>query len=291
MERKKIDKQTKGYLANVGPDIKVRRTLPSVEIRDLNPMVFLDVMRPLEHIANPNAVTNGTGAHPHRGFCTFTYVLSGEIEHFDSKGHHGVVKAGGGQWMKAGNGIIHDERPTLEMLRKGGIQQGFQLWINLPAAHKNDEPAYQPLHPEDVQEVSLSDGTVVRVLIGTFADKTSPIPTYTPQAVLHVKLAANSTIDLPLNQGWHTAIYLESGDVTIAEQVVSGPKMVTISKAGDLVNLQNDNDHVQDLFILTALPLEEPMLAHGPFVMNNEAGIMTAYRDYELGKYGQISYN
>ena len=144
MKLKNVTKQTKGYLTSVGPELKVRRVLPSVEIRDLNPMIFLDVMEPKVYPADPNAQPHGTGAHPHRGFITFSYLLKGELEHFDSFGHRGIVSAGGGQWMKAASGIIHDEKPTLDFLKKGGEWEGFQLWINLPKAYKEDQPLYQP---------------------------------------------------------------------------------------------------------------------------------------------------
>lgn len=288
---KRLEKQTKGYLSNVGPDIKVRRVLPSVEVRELNPFVFLDVMVPSVYAPNSADEPAGTGAHPHRGFATLTYMLEGEIEHFDSRGNHGVVSAGGAQWMLAGNGIVHDEKPTLSFLKAGGTRLGFQLWINVPKEQKALDPAYMPLPVEQIQSVELNGGATLKVIMGQYAEKTSPLPTYTPMAIYRVHLPAGQTTTLDLNEGWQTGIYLNTGQLQLgaAKDNMLGPKLAVISKSGQGLEVHNPTETEADFFVFTALPLTEPMLAHGPFVMNDERGIIQAYQDYELGKYGEIT--
>lgn len=286
---KRLIKQTKGYLTNVGPEIKVRRVLPSVEIREMNPFFFLDVMKPLHFEPNSAPEPEGTGAHPHRGFVTFTYLMSGEVEHRDSYGHKGVVSAGGGQWMKAGSGIIHDERPTSAFLQRGGIQQGFQLWINLPKAHKEDKPAYMPLLSEEIPELAL-DGGLMRILIGSYGGQTSKIPTYTPMALYHIRLDAGQSIKLDIPHDWDTSVYIESGKLQFADTIIEGPKLGLLSTGGDFV-AENLTDETADFFVFTGQRLEEPIAAHGPFVMNDEPGLVRAYNDFYAGKYGDIDYS
>lgn len=286
---KTIVKTTKGYLSNVGPEIKVRRVIPSVEIRDLNPFIFLDVMVPKYYEPNTRQEPTGTGAHPHRGFVTLTYMLEGEIEHFDSYGNRGVVQAGGLQWMKAGKGIVHDERPTPEFLKTGGTRLGFQLWVNLPAANKEDEPDYLPLVEKEVPAKILEGGTKISVLMGEYQDLKSPVPIYSPMAIYRLNIPAGATVNLEMQPVWVTGVYLNSGSVRIGEQVLEGPRLATLTFTESWAQFTNVGDDALDLFVFTARPLTEPMLAHGPFVMSDEDGIIRAYRDYEAGKYGVIS--
>lgn len=284
---KKVIEKTHGQLAPLGPDMKVRRVIPSHEVNDVNPFVFLDHMGPVVH--KPGSKSGGTGAHPHKGFCTFTYLLSGEVEHKDSRKHHGIVGAGGVQWMMAASGVVHDEKPTHAYLEKGGILHGFQLWINLPAKFKNDEPQYSPLQNKDIQEVKMGENTV-RVLIGSFKEATSPIPVFSPMFVYHIQLAGNSEISIPIRVEFNVFAYIPFGETVSNNEKLTGAELALFGKEGDSVHFKNETESIIDLMLFGGEPIPEPIIAHGPFVMNTEDEIELAYLEYNSGKYGIIDF-
>jgi redox-sensitive bicupin YhaK (pirin superfamily) len=284
---KKVIEKTYGQLAPLGPDMKVRRVLPSHEVNDVNPFVFLDHMGPVVH--KPSSKSGGTGAHPHKGFCTFTYLLSGEVEHKDSRKHHGIVGAGGVQWMMAASGIVHDEKPTEAYLAKGGILHGFQLWINLPAKYKNAEPQYLPLQSKDIQEVKMGDSNV-RVLIGAFQAATSPIPVFSPMFIYHIQLAANDEISIPVDPSFNVFAYVPVGEVISNGEKMADAELDVFGREGDSIQFKNETKSVVDIMLFGGEPIPEPIVAHGPFVMNTEDEIRLAYHEQNTGKYGKIDF-
>jgi redox-sensitive bicupin YhaK (pirin superfamily) len=284
---KKIIEKTHGQLAPLGTDMKVRRVIPSHEVDDVNPFVFLDHMGPVVH--KSGSKSEGTGAHPHKGFCTFTYLLSGEVEHKDSRKHHGIVGAGGVQWMMAASGIVHDEKPTHTYLAKGGILHGFQLWINLPAKFKNEEPQYYPLQSKDIQEVKIEESTV-RVLIGSFKEATSPIPVFSPMFVYHIQLAGNSEISIPIDAAFNVFAYIPVGETVSNGEKLADAELALFGKDGEAVHFKNETENITDIMLFGGEPIPEPIIAHGPFVMNTEAEIKLAYHEYNIGKYGTIDF-
>ena len=152
--KKKISFSTKGQRADIG-DIVIYRIIPNRYANAVGPFVFLDHMAPKVHAADEPKMKNGTGAHPHRGIATLTYLLHGEDEHFDSAGHHAKVNSGGIQWMKAGNGVIHDENLNVDPRQDNQLTQGLQFWINLPAINKAEAPQYLAIQAEEVPQKQL----------------------------------------------------------------------------------------------------------------------------------------
>lgn len=283
-----ITNTSTGHLAPIGPDLTVRRLMPVIGLKQVGPFVFLDHMGPM--VQPPGEQTLGTGSHPHRGFITFTYLFDGELEHYDSRGHHGIVAGGGAQWMKAASGIVHDEGPSAQMMQRGGLLHGVQLWINLPAANKGDTPEYMPLTADKVPVATLpGDEGTIRVLIGRYKGLQSPIPTYSPMLAYHVQAAPGATLSIPLPAQYQVGLFIPGGTIEADFQTLSGPILVVLEGEG-AIQFTNKNATIQDVLLLAGMPLGEPVMMRGPFVMNDTKGIDDAYNDYNAGKYGTINY-
>jgi hypothetical protein len=288
--QRKIVRIVTAYETPLTPTMTVKRVFPNQSFKNIDPFVFLDHFGPTYHKTGASAFEEGTGAHPHRGFCTFTYLFEGNMEHKDSRGNHSIVEAGGVQWMKAGSGIVHDEKPSKVFLAEGGIMHGLQLWINLPARHKKDPPQYQPLPNDEVPEISFSNGSLLRLLIGTYGGKTSPIPQYSPMSVCHLKIAPQAQLELSFTEGWHLAAYVPTGAVLlgIENQTVQAGQLAVMDKMGETLTIQNSHADWQDLMLYAGQPIGEPIITYGPFVMDTLAGVQEAYDDFYAGKYGDI---
>lgn len=284
---KSVIKKTHGHLAPLGPDMKVRRVMPTYDVDHVDPFVFLDHMGPV--VQKPGSKSGGTGAHPHKGFCTFTYLLSGEVEHRDSRGHYGVVGPGGVQWMMAASGIVHDEKPSAAFLERGGLLHGFQLWINLPAEQKRAAPQYMPLQTEEIPEVAIGASTL-RVLIGQFQGKASPIPTYSPMLVYHLRLAAGDEVTIPIDPHFGMAAYVPQHSLTSNGETLADAELGVYGHNGEELHFKNDSDVAVDVLIMGGEPIAEPIIAQGPFVMNTEMEIKAAYQEYMAGAFGEIEY-
>ncbi len=278
-----------GTDAQVGK-LKVNRLLPNRYIHAVGPFVFLDHIYP--YIQHPKGASQKDGkfAHPHRGIATFSYLFSGELEHFDSQGNYGIVKAGGAQWMKAGNGIIHDEALSPEFQQKGGVLHSLQFWVNLPAKNKAEEPGYFALQAEDVPEVGLKGAGVLRVLIGEFEGKASPVETYTEQFVYHIRLNASAEYVLKTKPGLEYAVLLPQGRVQVNGSGFNDSELIAFDAEGDEIRFQNTSGDEADIIVFGGEPYLEPIVAEGPFVMNNRGEIADAYRDFFNGNYGSINY-
>jgi redox-sensitive bicupin YhaK (pirin superfamily) len=286
-----IVKTTTGYVAPLGEDLVVRRLVANQEIRHVNPFIFLDHFGPSEYAPQRMKKSTGTGAHPHRGFITFTYILNGEFEHRDSIGNHSIVSDGGGQWMVAGSGIVHDEKPSDHFMETGGILEGFQLWINLPAQYKGLTPQYLPLHATDVPEVKLDkDSGTLRVLIGNYLDVASKVPTYHPHHVYDVVLLPGKQANIKVDPNHEGFAFISRGSAKVAGTTLTGSVVGLLSKQGDTISIENTTSDIQHVMLFMAEPLHEPMASYGPFVMNTNAEIQMAVNDYHAGKYGEIQY-
>jgi hypothetical protein len=278
------------------PNVYVRRPMPTLNLRHFDPFVFLDHFGPNAH--EPHSPKgDGTGAHPHRGIITVTYLFDGEMEHFDSFGGHGVVRSGGVQWMVAGGGVVHDEGMTAEFAERGGITHGIQLWLTLPMSHKAEKPSYGLLQSSDLPIVQLSnDAGWLKVVAGEYWHEgtlfTSAMPLYSPLAIYHLHLHPNGVADISLHSGLQTALYLASEQMLVGdnEVLVREAELAIVSnEASDSTLLcQNIGNNALDALFLVGQPIGEPIVMNGPFVMNTREGIVQAYRDYEAGKYGVI---
>jgi len=286
---KKIAAVFGGTNAQVG-ELKVNRLLPNRYIQAVGPFVFLDHLYPFQQASKTPSPKNGKHAHPHRGIATFSYLFSGELEHYDSMGNYGIVKAGGAQWMKAGNGIIHDEAMSPEFQQRGGVLHALQFWVNLPAKNKAEDPKYLAVQPEDIPEADLNGSGTLRVLIGSYNDKVSPVETYTEQFAYHIRLKEKSGFTLNAKAGLEYAAFVPQSEVVINNQPVQDSEIVVFSDEGTDLHFENRGNAASDFIVFGGAPYEETIVAEGPFVMNSRGEIADAYSAFFNGSYGIINY-
>lgn len=287
---KQISFTAQGQRADIG-DIVIYRILPNRYAEAVGPFVFLDHIAPTERPAGKPLIKAGTGAHPHRGIATLTYILSGEGEHFDSRGNHATVHSGGIQWMKAGNGILHDETLNPDSNSADGLLHGFQFWVNLPPAQKAEAPAYLSVASDEVPRAVLPEGAGwLKVIAGQYGELVSAIPAYSKQFLYHIHLNAGAQFTLPTDAGAEYAAFLPQHDLRIGETGVDAGDFIELDRVGGDLVLRNPADTGADVIVFGGEPYTEPIVAQGPFVMNTQQEIAGAYTDFFNGKYGEISY-
>ena len=212
-----------------GDGMPVQRTFPTRSLDHIDPFLLLDHFGP-QHVKPGEG--KGVPPHPHRGFQTVTYMLSGEFEHRDSAGNHGILRAGDLQWMIAGDGVVHSEMPSMEFQKKGGTAEGFQLWVNLPAVDKRMPPKYQDIPSARIPETSPAPGCKVRVLAGTFAGLQGNVETRMPVLYLHITLDPNASLDIPVPAEWNAVSYVFRGALN-AENRELHPDSLVLYKVGE----------------------------------------------------------
>jgi redox-sensitive bicupin YhaK (pirin superfamily) len=265
-----------------GGGFKVRRPFPTQHVDHIDPFLLLDEMGPADY-APHKAV--GAPSHPHRGFETVTYLLSGAMVHEDSIGTRAVIKPGGVQWMTAGSGVIHSELPTDDMMALGGRMHGFQLWVNLSADRKMIPPRYQGYDADELAQTNLSNGGLLKVVAGTVFGVTGPVETTSPMTYAHAAMQANETIEW-IPDASHTAlVHVFDGEVTVNDQKVVSGQMVVFERSTGAVKISTDVANVKSaqVLILGGAPLNEPVVRYGPFVMNTRQEIVDAVNDYQNG--------
>jgi quercetin 2,3-dioxygenase len=275
----------------------VRRPFPSYGLNVVDPFLLIDEMGPVDY-APGEAV--GAPDHPHRGFETVTYVLEGEMEHEDSAGHRGSLRAGDVQWMTAGAGIIHSEEPSRAMREKGGRVHGFQIWINLPARLKMSRPRYQEIPAAKIPVAQTADGRArVRVIAGEALGVRAVIDTHGPITYQDWTVDEGADLTLPLPREQHALVYVFEGNVRLGNgggkesggaelgRLVEDGQMAILAE-GDAVRFRGVAGGGRFL-LLAGVPLGEPVARYGPFVMNNEAEIDQAVQDYQSGRMGEIT--
>lgn len=263
-------------------DLRTQRPLPNREISHVDPFLFLNHHGP--QLYPPGNDGLPFGPHPHRGFETVTFILEGSLTHHDTGGHESVINGGGVQWMTAGRGVEHSELSPPEFLTNGGPLEILQLWVNLPARLKMTEPRYFGLQRNDIPTVA-DDGEQVRVSViaGSWNGVTGPVVPLTELTMTTVEMTEGSRINLPVPVEHNVFLYVVRGDV-----VVSGTKVEEMH----LADMNHDDDHIDVVstsrsFLIFGhgAPHNEPIVAHGPFVMNTEQEIHEAIRDYRAGKF------
>ncbi len=265
-----------------GGGFKVRRPFPTQHVDHIDPFLLLDEMGPADY-APHKAV--GAPSHPHRGFETVTYLLSGAMVHEDSIGTRAVIKPGGVQWMTAGSGVIHSELPTDDMMALGGRMHGFQLWVNLSADRKMIPPRYQGYDAGELAQTKLPNGGLLKVVAGTVLGVTGPVETTSPMTYAHAAMQANETIEW-IPDASHTAlVHVFDGEVTVNDQKVVSGQMVVFERSTGAVKVSTDVANVKSaqVLILGGAPLNEPVVRYGPFVMNTRQEIVDAVNDYQNG--------
>ncbi len=263
----------------------VRQPFPTQQVEQLDPFLLLHhVITHFPEGTIPHR--SGIDPHPHRGFSPVTFVYKGGVHHRDSRGNDSVVYAGGTQWMKAGMGVIHSERPPKDIEQLGGEQEIVQLWVNLPKANKMDQPAYFPLKAEDTPVLEAVNGKVkVGVVAGEFEGIKGPVTTPSPVMALRLEMKAGATYTFPIPETHNAFLYLLHGRVSIEGfGLVDELHAVVFNRDGKACTITALED-IQAL-LLSGQPLNEPLASHGPFVMNTQSEIMQAMRDYQMGKMG-----
>ncbi|MDO4642485.1 MAG: pirin family protein [Cardiobacteriaceae bacterium] len=252
-----------------------------------SPFLMLDYAMP-QHFAPHEAKTpKGVGAHPHAGFETVTIALQGEVAHRDSAGNGGVIAAGDVQWMTAGNGVIHEEFHSEVFSQQGGMFEMVQLWVNLPAAQKNVPAAYQSIKAADIP-LWEAEGASVRLIAGTLAGLRGAARTFTELNVWEVDLAAGSTLTLPIPQAHNLLLVGLRGTVRLNDtESVQPTELVTFTDKGTEIRLTTGSD-AATLLLLSGVPIDEPIAAYGPFVMNSRAEILDKIQAFNVGHFGQL---
>ena len=254
--------------------------------RQLSPFLLLDHAGPHQFAAAETP--RGVGEHPHRGFETVTIVYEGEVAHRDSTGAGGEIGVGDVQWMTAASGILHEEFHSEAFTRSGGTLEMVQLWVNLPAAHKMSPPSYQNITNAAIPVVELAEGGgTVRVIAGEFGGERGPARTHTPMDVWDLRLQRDHTATLDFAEGHSVAMVVLHGTLLVnTQQVVREGQLVVFDRAAGAVQLKANADAT--VLVLAGEPIDEPVVGHGPFVMNTQEEITQAMRDFGSGRFGQI---
>jgi len=263
-----------GLSTSDGDGVKMTRMIGSPELNMLDPFLLFDVFES----DKANDYIGGFPDHPHRGFETVTYLLSGRLRHKDSAGHEGVIEAGGVQWMTAGKGIIHSEMPE----QQEGLLQGFQLWINLPAKDKMQVPAYQEFPAYEIAVEQLDNGAEIRVIAGVSNNGTTgPVINTTVNAVyMDVSLPAEQSFEQSVKMDDHVFIFVIEGQLSIGEPArIINRRQLGILQKGD--QLKVTATETTRFLLVAGQPLNEPVARGGPFVMNTKVEILKAFDDFK----------
>jgi redox-sensitive bicupin YhaK (pirin superfamily) len=273
----RVHRQPEGHW--VGDGFPVHTVLDYGRHPELSPFLLLDHAGPADFA--PADKPRGVGWHPHRGFETVTVVLAGEVDHEDTAGDGGRIGPGDVQWMTAGSGLLHKEMHSPEFTRRGGKFHALQLWVNLPAKSKMSAPRYQTLAAADIPVV---DG--VRVIAGEYAGAKGPAKTFTPVNLLQANLRAGQKLRLNLRDGFSAGLYTVHGEIRVNGEKVEGTELAVLEREGDEVQLDAITDAI--VFVMSGAPIDEPVVGHGPFVMNTSREIQQAFADFHAGRLGKI---
>ncbi|MEO5582565.1 MAG: pirin family protein [Saprospiraceae bacterium] len=289
--KKKISFSGQGQKADVG-DFWVYRILPNRYADAVGSFVLLDYIPRILHAADEPLKTKGTGSHPHRGIATLTYILNGEGEHFDSRGNIAKVNSGGVQWMKAGNGIIHDEILNVDSQTNDLLTHGFQFWINLPSINKIEPPQYLSIQADEVPIAPLTDqGGWIKIIVGEYENLNSKIPNFSHQFLYHIHLTAGKQFNLSTEEELEYAVFLPTHQAIVNDSPCQAGEFIEFDREkGDIVIVNTLSDEI-DIILFGGEKYTEPIIAQGPFVVNSQDEIAQAYRDFHAGKYGTINFD
>lgn len=272
----------------VGNGFKVENYFPREELplSTFSPFVLLDYNAPF-YFPPLLSGKRGVGAHPHRGFETVTLVYEGSLAHRDSVGNRGIMGPGDVQWMTAGSGVLHEEFQEENFTRQGGILHAVQLWVNLPAKDKMSKPKYQTLLAGSMGRVSLDDeGSFLRVIAGSYKGVSGPASTFTPVELYDVFLQKRGALTFDLPAGYNTMILVLKGEIKVNQRPASTKDLILFAHQGEQVEIVADSESL--FLILSGDPIHEPVIQSGPFVMNTEAEIGQAHRDFASGQFGSL---
>ena len=242
--------------------MEITNLLPNKHSKAIGHFVFMDYSPAKWYEPQTPRAHNGHSAHPHRGIATFTYVTHGEFEHYDSKGNYAVVGEGGAQWMKAGNGIVHDEDFSQAFQQRGGFGGGLQFWINLPPAVKKEAPEYKPLVAADFPVINLSaHAGLLKLLMGTYAGRNSTVKTYGYQFMYHLQINGGKQFTLATNTRTQYAGFVIAGKININNTTYSEGELIVFSDEGDEIQLLNNMSEQVAVILFGGEPYREPIVA------------------------------
>ena len=288
MPSRSVDHIVHAITTREGAGFLVHRPFPTAELDQFDPFLLLDEMGPI--VVGPGEA-KGAPDHPHRGFETVTYMLSGAMEHRDSHGNAGKLGPGDVQWMTAGSGVIHSEMPEKAFAERGGRMHGFQLWVNLPRRDKMMTPRYQEVAAARIPSASTADGRVsVRVLAGEALGAKAIIDTRTPILYLDASIASGANFTQPVPSDFNVLAYVVDGTGSFGSnaQRARDEDLVLFGQDGDSVTLEASSGEPLRVLLIGGAPLAEPVARYGPFVMNTRKELIEAVEDFESGRFGEI---
>ena len=265
--------------------IPLKQALPTQKVEQVDPFLLLHHGR-LKYRKHGKALHQGIGPHPHRGFSPVTFIIDGEIHHRDSHGNNQIAKKGEVQWMHAGAGIVHSERPSQDLMDRDGSNEIIQLWINSPASKKMQPPRYQYI-PEDEIPLFLSEDKQIssKLIAGSYGDLFGRIATESDLLIIWCTANGQGTETLEIPKGFNSMVYTISGEVKIKDYgMVEQESLLIFGEDGNEITVSTDKD--ASFLLLAGLPLNEKVVQQGPFVMSSETQILEAMRDYQMGKMG-----
>jgi redox-sensitive bicupin YhaK (pirin superfamily) len=272
----------------VGDGFRVHNFIPSgygLTMERMDPFIMLDYAS--RYHFPPTGKPKGVGVHPHRGFETVTIAYKGSVAHHDSAGGGGEIKEGDVQWMTAASGVLHKEYHAESFCATGGDFQMVQLWVNLPAKDKMSTPKYQAIENSNIPKIKV-DGGIVEVIAGAYQDHKGAASTFTPVNMLNVKLTTGGIAEFSFPSIHNTCILVIEGEVILNDtEDVPLDHLALFKNEGETFTIKASQDSI--VLILSGEPINEPIAAHGPFVMNTREQIMEAFQDYELGKFGELA--
>lgn len=287
--KKQISFNIGGHRADIG-ETSIYRLLPNQHAHHVGHFVFLDYVPPFERKIK---MMPDTGfAHPHRGIATLTYILKGEAEHYDSYGNRATVHSGGVQWMKAGNGIVHDETVNPDTKTNSLLIHAFQFWINLPSKNKKENPDYMAIQANELPLFDLDDnGGWLKVVVGEYDGSRSKVPTYAKQYLYHIHLNMGKKFTLSSEKDLEYAVFLSQRGVTINDKEYNAGDFIGFDREEGIIELINNSEAEADIILFGGEKYREPFVAQGPFVMSTQEEINEAYADFQGGKYGKVVYS
>ena len=273
----------------VGDGFRVHNFIPghpALSMERMNPFIMLDYNS--KYYFTPTDVPRGVGVHPHKGFETVTVAYKGKVAHHDSSGNSGVIGEGDVQWMTAASGILHKEYHEKEFAKKGGDFQVVQLWVNLPAEAKKSKPKYQEVSHDKVGKYELpNDGGIVEVIAGEYKNIKGAASTFTPLNLDNARLNKGGKADFSFPAGFNTALLVIEGSVLVnGKETVHTDHLVLFEKEGEAFTVEALENAV--VLVLSGEPINEPIAAHGPFVMNTKEELREAFHEFNEGKFGYL---
>ena len=284
---KKSNTSIEGENVTVG-DTLVNRLIPAVSMANVGPFLLLDHGYPICY-KKDTPFCPDLHEHPHRGLVAFTYVIKGEIEHFDSLGNHEFVAEGGAHWLSSGKGVVHGERVSARLVHSGGTLHTIQCWTNIPSAYKNDLPKYKALSADDFPNAPLPNhGGMIRILLGKYGVNESPVESLSQAFLYHVTLSPKSAFLISVGEEMKSAVFVPDDPVIVNGDLIGKSQLLIVENNDKAIVLRNPGISNVDAFILGGPEPAEPFVVQGPFAMNCREEVAGAYHDFFAGEYGRI---